>query len=81
MKVTVQMFAGAREAVGQREVTVALPKGATVGDLRAELLTKYPALAPLVSHSPFALNAEYATDETLLPEHADIACIPPVSGG
>jgi molybdopterin converting factor small subunit len=29
----------------------------------------------------FAINAEYAADLTPIPEAAEIACIPPVSGG
>jgi molybdopterin converting factor small subunit len=29
----------------------------------------------------FAMDAEYATDETEVRPNADLACIPPVSGG
>ncbi len=29
----------------------------------------------------FALGTEYATDDTMIPDGSQIACIPPVSGG
>jgi molybdopterin converting factor small subunit len=38
-------------------------------------------LAGVLGHMLFAINAEYATDATIVPAGAEIACIPPVSGG
>ena len=81
MKATIQLFAGARELAGQGQIEIELPATATVGQLRATLLAASPALAPLLPHALFAINTNYATDETPIPEGAEIACIPPVSGG
>jgi len=81
MKATVQLFAGARELAGQAEIELDLPTTTSVGALRAALLADCPALAPLLPHALFAINTNYATDETLVPDGAEIACIPPVSGG
>ncbi len=81
MKVVVQLFAGARELVGSEQVEVELAEGSAVADLRRALLVRYPTLAPLVPHTLFAINAGYATDETEIPDNAEVALIPPVSGG
>lgn len=81
MNVTVKMFAGAREIVGKEEITVDLPPGATVGHLRDVLIQDHAELRHLLPHAMFAINATYCDNSTQVPESADIACIPPVSGG
>jgi len=81
MKATIKLFAGARELAGQEQIELELPTAATVAQLRAALLAASPALAPLLPHALFAINTHYATDETSIPDGAEIACIPPVSGG
>lgn len=81
MKVTVKLFAGASELANQKQVEVELQPPATIGQLRQALLVEVPTLHPLLPHALFAINSNYATDETAVPEAAEIACIPPVSGG
>ncbi|MCG8449336.1 MAG: MoaD/ThiS family protein [Pirellulales bacterium] len=81
MKVVVRLFAGARDAVGQAEVEIEIPENSSIRLLRQSLLEHYPALDSLLPHTMFAINADYATDETPVPTDAEIACIPPVSGG
>ena len=80
-KIRVHLFAGARELAGQDWVDLELAAEATVADLRQELESTCPSLSPLLSHALFAINASYAGDDAILPRGADIACIPPVSGG
>ena len=77
----VQMFAVARQLSGHDVMELQVPDQAAVRDLRAALLTAVPQLEPLMPHLLFAINAEYANDNTALPPGAEIACIPPVSGG
>ncbi len=81
MKATVKVFALARQLAGQDSVAVDLPPGATVADVRRAMADQHPALADLVAHALFAINAQYAGDATPIPAAADLACIPPVSGG
>jgi molybdopterin converting factor subunit 1 len=81
MKATVKLFAAARDLAGGEQLTVELPAGATIGELREQLRQQCPALASLLVHAMFAVDATYATDETCVPADAEIACIPPVSGG
>ena len=81
MKVVVKLFAGARELVGQEEVSLELPAGATVAQLREQLTEEHVELRQLVTHALFAIDAVYCENDTPIPECAEIACIPPVSGG
>jgi len=81
MKVTVRLFAGAKEAAGTEQIGVDLPPGATIARLREQLANDCPTLAPLLRHVIFAMDAEYANNETVIQADAEIACIPPVSGG
>jgi molybdopterin converting factor subunit 1 len=81
MKVIVRCFARARDLAGADAVTVDVADGATVGDLRRRLLFLYPALAGLLGRSAFAVNDEFADDTLTLPRDAEVALLPPVSGG
>jgi molybdopterin converting factor small subunit len=72
----------AKDLVGADTVEVALPAGATLGDLRKALAAEHRPLAALVAHAMFAIGARYASDDTVLDADAgEIALIPPVSGG
>ncbi len=81
MKVTVKLFAAARDLAGQEEISVKLSAGATIGELRLRLSKDCPPLAPLLPHAMFAVDAEYVPEDAPVPKNAEIACIPPVSGG
>lgn len=81
MKVTVKLFAAAREAAGASEVDMELPEEATVGELRAAIAEQWPALAALLASSLMAVNAKYARSEVQIEPGDEIALIPPVSGG
>ena len=81
MKLAVKLFARAKDLAGADRVTIELPEGAMVGTVRTALTAAYPALAPLASSLLIAVGTEYAHDEQVLSEDADVACFPPVSGG
>jgi molybdopterin converting factor small subunit len=75
------MFALAKELAGRDVVEVRLGDGTSIFDLRRALADEVPALRSILPHLMFAVNMEYAGDDTVLPEDAAVACIPPVSGG
>lgn len=81
MKLTVKLFAAARELAGCGELQVELPVGANVAQLREALCSSKPALAELARRSLIAVNEEYAADATPLSDGDTAALIPPVSGG
>jgi molybdopterin converting factor subunit 1 len=81
MKWSVRLFARAKDLAGCEWVAVDLPAGTTAGDLRLHLAAAYPALAGLLARSALGVNDEFADDSLPLPEGAEIALLPPVSGG
>jgi len=76
----VSLFAGMAEAAGCRRLEVAWTAG-TVADLRAQLARLRPAIAGLLAKSTIALDGRYAADAATVAPGADVAVIPPVSGG
>ena len=81
MIVRLKLFAVARQLAERDVIELELPEAATVGELRRRLVEVVPALAELAGHMLFAVDAQYADDATPIPAAADVACIPPVSGG
>jgi len=81
MNVRLLLFASVRDLAGCDVLDFDLPAGSTIGELRRELVTRLPELAAISPHLMFAVDTEYATDATAIGPAAEVACIPPVSGG
>lgn len=76
----VAVFAGLAEAAGARVVEVPWA-GGTVADLRAAFTARAPAAAALLSRSAVVVEGRHAGDRDAVPAGADVAILPPVSGG
>ena len=81
MIVRVRLFAIARQLASRDLLEFDLPAGATVADVRQALSEQVPGLASMSKYLQFSVNQEYAVDSILIPPDAEVACIPPVSGG
>ena len=81
MNVVVLLFAQARQIAAADKIEVELADDATVADLKQAIAQEYPDLAGLLSRSNIAIDQQYATDSDVIPADAEIAMIPPVSGG
>jgi molybdopterin converting factor subunit 1 len=77
----VLFFATLRDKAGMRETTVEFPQGAHISDIKKLVLEKYPELEQNMDTIIVALNHEFAFDEDTVPNDAEIAIFPPVSGG
>lgn len=77
----VLFFATLRDKAGGRSLDFELPPGTTVADLKARLVEEIPALGEALSISLTAVDQEYAADDQVIPDGAEIAFFPPVSGG
>ena len=75
--VRISLFAGMAAAIGSRSLEVAW-EGGTAAALRSRLIAEHPTLAPLLA---VAIGDAYVTDDAVVPPGADVAIIPPVSGG
>ena len=76
MKVSVRLFAGLRERAGTGRLELELAEGAQVRDVWDAL-----ALGDEPAGLLYAVDRAYAEPETALAEGAEVALIPPVSGG
>ena len=81
MKVQLLFFATFRDRAGQSRAELDLPEGATVASLKERLAGQYPGLAPLLGHALVSVNQSYAFDPDPVPDGAEVALFPPVSGG
>jgi MoaE-MoaD fusion protein len=81
VEITVRLFAALREHAGTRQLTLDLHEGATVADaigaLRAGALAGLPEQACFVT----AVDREYVEEDEPLSAGAELALVPPVSGG
>ncbi len=77
------MKAGIVEIADVHVVNKADREGAdrTVAELRGRLAAACPELAGLLARSAVAIGDSYAADDEAVAAHADVAIIPPVSGG
>lgn len=81
MIVQIRLFARARDLAQSDCVRVELPDRATVADLRRRIAADYPRLASLLERSALAVENEFAADDLMLSADAEVALLPPVSGG
>ncbi len=81
MQIRIRYFASFREIIGQNEETLTLHEGASITDVRAWLLTRYPRLQSVLERSVSAVNRGYVAPETVLHEGDELVFIPPMGGG
>ena len=80
MQIKVLAFGIARDILGASEVNYEISEEISVGDLKEQLMKKYPDFEKL-RHLAIAVNTEYVQDDLIIQENDEIVIIPPVSGG
>lgn len=81
MKIRLLAFASAADALGEHDLELELPAGSRVADLKARLDTDYPDLEPLWPRLAVAVDGELVEPDEELSDGAEVALLPPVSGG
>jgi MoaE-MoaD fusion protein len=81
VKIRLLAFASAGDALGATELELELPDGSRVADLRVRLDQDYPKLAPLWPRLALAVDGRIVSADAPLVEGAEVALLPPVSGG
>lgn len=81
MMVKILFFAAAREIAGTSAMELALEEEATVGQMKQTLVERFPGLHHVLGHSTVAVDREYATTDRTLYHGAEVAILPPSSGG
>ena len=85
MRINVLYFAQARERAGRQSASLTgsleLPPGSRVSDAVAAIRRTTPALDALWPHLAVAVDGVLVSPEAALREGAEVALLPPVSGG
>lgn len=81
INLTIQAFAAAADAMGQRTHCLQLTCDTTVWDAWQALVKACPELAALEETIAFACNDRLVTRHTTLQDGDTLALLPPVSGG
>ena len=81
LNITLRLFAGYRERVGQSVLELTMPDGATVGSVAQTVFERYPGLIGTPNALVIAVNQEYQQHDYELTDGDEVALIPPVSGG
>ena len=81
MKLTIHLFATLKDAAPAGRLEIEVPDGCDVAAVWDAAIARAPQLEKWRRHARVAVNQEYASDDTIVPAGAEIALIPPVSGG
>ncbi|MBA9088260.1 molybdopterin synthase catalytic subunit [Fontibacillus solani] len=82
MQLSIRLFASLAETLGATSLTYHVEnKPLTAGKLKELLSASYPDAASQIAISMVAVDQEYAPDDTIINDAAEVAIIPPVSGG
>lgn len=81
MDINILLFATLKERAGQSRLTLTLPDGANVDDVRRALVKLYPEMDVNVEHAIASVNQDFATDSDIVQDGDVVAFFPPVSGG
>lgn len=81
MKIRLLAFASAGDALGAGEMDLELPAGSRVAELRERLDRDFPRLAPLWPRLAVAVDGRVVSGDEPLQDGAEVALLPPVSGG
>jgi molybdopterin converting factor subunit 1 len=80
-KVKVLFFATLRDYVGEKSVELEIPSQTNILGLMEMLAARYPRLVRFKDSMLAAINREFAAKEQVIPDGAEVALFPPVSGG
>lgn len=81
MIIRLLLFADCRRAAGFPELTLALPKEASIPELWAAVEDVCPALLDFRATARVSVNRTFVAEDVRLRPGDEVALIPPVSGG
>jgi molybdopterin converting factor subunit 1 len=80
-RVKLLFFATLRDRAGAKSLELDIPADLTVQGLKDKIANEYPNLKESMSSVLITINREYAFDDAVIPQNAELAMFPPVSGG
>lgn len=80
-RVKLLFFATLRDRAGTKSLELDIPTDLTVQGLKDKISNEFPNLKGSMSSVLITINREYAFDDAVIPQNAELAMFPPVSGG
>ena len=80
-EITVLFFATLRDRAGTSKTRLNIPEGMLVADFKSLLAKKFPDLKVSMDSVLVSVEREFAFDDEIIPNGAEVALFPPVSGG
>ncbi len=81
MRANILFFATLKDRAGVPRTKIETPGSLSVAELKQQLASQYPAIKPYLSSCLVAINQQFAFDADPVPDGAEVALFPPVSGG
>ncbi len=82
VEITVLLFASLRDDLGSSSIQLEVPQSTiTVEELLKLVKERFPVLRRRLGAVRVAVNQEFRNGPESIPERAEVALIPPVSGG
>src|SRR4030065_63519 len=79
--ITILYFASLKDVTGKKRDSLELSDDARVLELKLHLTSTYKGLEPMMRTMVVSVTRKFADDNLLIPEGAEVAIFPPVSGG
>lgn len=79
--IQVLFFAHLRELSGQQKINLEISASTDISTFKKILMEKFPRLKPAMDTIIIAINQQFAVDDAIIPDGAEVAIFPPVSGG
>ena len=79
--IRVLFFSTIRARIGKKNISIELPPGARVEDLKREIALEYPDAAGAINYMLASVDKVFSDDSTELTDQAEVAFFPYVTGG
>lgn len=80
-RIKILFFATLRDRAGTKSAELEIPAEMTVQNLKQVVVDTYPGLKESMDTVVISVNREFAFDDNIVPNNAEVALFPPVSGG
>jgi len=80
-RIKLLFFATIRDRAGTKSMDLDVPDDLTVQGLKEKISEEYPNLKESMKSVLITIDREYAFDDAVIPQNAEMAMFPPVSGG
>jgi molybdopterin converting factor small subunit len=79
--VRITFFAGLKDLAGTSSLEISWHAGLTIGQLRRRVVEQHAKAEELLRRSRAVMTDELVEDSAVVPPDAEVAFLPPVSGG